>query len=107
MITIIDGFIVQLPLPSHIDEQKILMAVDPNKDVDGFHPTNVGKMALNLPTFISATPLWNFRTIRKIRSRNFWETRCGFRKKSYCGKPDEYFIVSEKKNRKCNRYHVP
>lgn len=52
----IDGFIVQLPLPDHIDEQKILMAVDPDKDVDGFHPTNVGKMALNLPTFISATP---------------------------------------------------
>ncbi|APG64222.1 bifunctional 5,10-methylene-tetrahydrofolate dehydrogenase/5,10-methylene-tetrahydrofolate cyclohydrolase [Tenacibaculum todarodis] len=52
----VDGFIVQLPLPKHIDEQKILMAVDPDKDVDGFHPTNVGKMALNLPTFISATP---------------------------------------------------
>jgi len=52
----IDGFIVQLPLPDHIDEQKIIMAVDPDKDVDGFHPTNVGKMALNLPTFISATP---------------------------------------------------
>ncbi|WP_166386415.1 bifunctional methylenetetrahydrofolate dehydrogenase/methenyltetrahydrofolate cyclohydrolase FolD [Polaribacter sp. 11A2H] len=52
----IDGFIVQLPLPKHIDEQKILMAIDPDKDVDGFHPTNVGKMALNLPTFISATP---------------------------------------------------
>lgn len=52
----IDGFIVQLPLPSHIDEQKIIMAIDPEKDVDGFHPTNVGKMALNLPTFISATP---------------------------------------------------
>ena len=52
----IDGFIVQLPLPDHIDEQKVSMAVDPDKDVDGFHPTNVGKMALNLPTFISATP---------------------------------------------------
>ncbi|MAD98360.1 MAG: bifunctional methylenetetrahydrofolate dehydrogenase/methenyltetrahydrofolate cyclohydrolase FolD [Flavobacteriaceae bacterium] len=52
----IDGFIVQLPLPKHIDEQKIIMAVHPDKDVDGFHPTNVGKMALNLPTFISATP---------------------------------------------------
>ena len=52
----IDGFIVQLPLPKHIDEQKVLMAVEPDKDVDGFHPTNVGKMALNLPTFISATP---------------------------------------------------
>lgn len=52
----IDGFIVQLPLPDHIDEQKVIMAVAPEKDVDGFHPTNVGKMALNLPTFISATP---------------------------------------------------
>ena len=52
----IDGYIVQLPLPKHIDSQKILMAVDPSKDVDGFHPSNFGKMALNLPTFISATP---------------------------------------------------
>lgn len=52
----IDGYIVQLPLPKHIDSQKILLAVDPKKDVDGFHPTNFGRMALNLPTFISATP---------------------------------------------------
>ena len=52
----IDGFIVQLPLPKHIDEQKVLMAVNPDKDVDGFHPTNVGKMALNLPSFLPATP---------------------------------------------------
>tara|TARA_B100002051_G_scaffold50097_1_gene45149 strand:+ start:330 stop:1196 length:867 start_codon:yes stop_codon:yes gene_type:complete len=52
----IDGYIVQLPLPKQIDSQKILMAVDADKDVDGFHPTNFGKMALNLPTFISATP---------------------------------------------------
>ncbi|CAM1366405.1 bifunctional methylenetetrahydrofolate dehydrogenase/methenyltetrahydrofolate cyclohydrolase FolD [Tenacibaculum xiamenense] len=52
----INGFIVQLPLPAHIDEQKVLMAVAPEKDVDGFHPMNVGKLALNLPTFISATP---------------------------------------------------
>lgn len=52
----IDGFIIQLPLPKHIDEQKILMAVHPDKDVDGFHPVNVGKMALELPTFLPATP---------------------------------------------------
>lgn len=52
----IDGYIVQLPLPKHIDEQKVLMAVNPNKDVDGFHPTNVGKMTLELPTFLPATP---------------------------------------------------
>ena len=53
---LIDGFIVQLPLPKHIDEDKVLMAVNPNKDVDGFHPTNFGKMALNMETFIPATP---------------------------------------------------
>lgn len=52
----IDGFIVQLPLPKHIDEQKVLMAIDPDKDVDGFHPTNVGRMTLDLPSFLPATP---------------------------------------------------
>lgn len=52
----IDGFIVQLPLPKHIDEQKVIEAVDPKKDVDGFHPTNVGRMALHLPCFLPATP---------------------------------------------------
>ena len=53
----IDGFIVQLPLPRHIDEQKIIMAIDYRKDVDGFHPVNVGRMSIGLPCFISATPL--------------------------------------------------
>lgn len=52
----IDGFIVQLPLPKHIDEQKVLMAINPDKDVDGFHPTNVGRMTLDLPSFLPATP---------------------------------------------------
>ena len=52
----IDGFIIQLPLPKHIDEEKVLMAVDPHKDVDGFHPTNFGKMALDMESFIPATP---------------------------------------------------
>lgn len=53
----IDGFIVQLPLPKHIDEQKIIEAIDYRKDVDGFHPINVGRMAIGLPCFVSATPL--------------------------------------------------
>lgn len=52
----IDGFIVQLPLPKQIDTQKVLMAIDPSKDVDGFHPENFGKMALDMTTFIPATP---------------------------------------------------
>ncbi|OYQ38353.1 bifunctional 5,10-methylene-tetrahydrofolate dehydrogenase/5,10-methylene-tetrahydrofolate cyclohydrolase [Flavobacterium cyanobacteriorum] len=52
----IDGFIVQLPLPKQIDTQKVIMAIDPSKDVDGFHPENFGKMALDMTTFIPATP---------------------------------------------------
>ena len=52
----IDGFIVQLPLPAHIDELKITQAIDPKKDVDGFHPRNLGNMILNLPGFLPATP---------------------------------------------------
>lgn len=52
----IDGFIVQLPLPKHIDEDKVTLAVAPEKDVDGFHPENVGRMSLGLPTFLPATP---------------------------------------------------
>lgn len=53
----IDGFIVQLPLPEHIDEKKIIETIDPKKDVDGFHPVNVGRAVIGLPSFISATPL--------------------------------------------------
>lgn len=53
----IDGFIVQLPLPKHIDENKVILAIDPKKDVDGFHPTNLGRMVIGLPCFIPATPL--------------------------------------------------
>ena len=52
----LDGYIVQLPLPKHINEEKILLAVDPDKDVDGFHPTNFGRMALDMESFIPATP---------------------------------------------------
>lgn len=52
----VDGFIVQLPLPKHIPEQKIIEAIAPHKDVDGFHPENVGRMVIGLPTFLSATP---------------------------------------------------
>ncbi len=52
----IDGFIVQLPLPAHISEQKVIETIDPRKDVDGFHPVNLGRMVLGLPAFVSATP---------------------------------------------------
>lgn len=67
----VTGFIVQLPLPRHIDEQRIIEAIDPLKDVDGFHPINVGKMSIGLPCFVSATP----KGIIELLKRNGIETR--------------------------------
>lgn len=67
----VHGFIVQLPLPKHIDEQKIIEAVDPKKDVDGFHPINVGRMSIGLPCFVSATP----QGIIELLRRNHIDTR--------------------------------
>ena len=67
----VDGFIVQLPLPRHISEQKVIEAIDYRKDVDGFHPINVGRMAIGLPCFISATP----KGILELLQRYGVETR--------------------------------
>ena len=61
----VDGFIVQLPLPKHIDEQRVIEAIDYRKDVDGFHPINVGRMAIGLPSFISATPKGILELLRR------------------------------------------
>lgn len=63
----IDGFIVQLPLPPQIDENKVILAIDPNKDVDGFCPENVGNLSLGLPTFISATPNGIMELLRRYK----------------------------------------
>jgi methylenetetrahydrofolate dehydrogenase (NADP+) / methenyltetrahydrofolate cyclohydrolase len=67
----IDGFIVQLPLPKHINEQKIIQAIKPQKDVDGFHPINVGRMTIGLPAYISATP----NGVMELISRSGIETQ--------------------------------
>jgi methylenetetrahydrofolate dehydrogenase (NADP+)/methenyltetrahydrofolate cyclohydrolase len=61
----LDGFIVQLPLPKHISDQKVIEAIDPKKDVDGFHAVNVGRMVIGLPSFISATPYGIMELIRR------------------------------------------
>ncbi|MBN1159321.1 MAG: bifunctional 5,10-methylene-tetrahydrofolate dehydrogenase/5,10-methylene-tetrahydrofolate cyclohydrolase [Bacteroidales bacterium] len=61
----IDGFIVQLPLPGHISEQNVIESIDPAKDVDGFHPVNIGRMVLGMPSFISATPAGIIELIRR------------------------------------------
>lgn len=61
----VTGFIVQLPLPKHIDEQRVIESVDPSKDVDGFHPINVGRMSIGLPSFVSATPQGIIELLRR------------------------------------------
>ena len=63
----LDGYIVQLPLPNHINDEKILLAIDPRKDVDGFHPTNFGRMALELKAFIPATPFGILQLLKRYK----------------------------------------
>jgi methylenetetrahydrofolate dehydrogenase (NADP+) / methenyltetrahydrofolate cyclohydrolase len=63
----IDGYIVQLPLPKHINEEKIITAINPLKDVDGFHPENVGKMCIGLPSFLPATPFGIMKLLEKYK----------------------------------------
>ena len=63
----IDGFIVQLPLPAHISDQKVIEAIEPRKDVDGFHPENLGRMVIGLPSFVSATPFGIIELIKRYK----------------------------------------
>ena len=63
----LDGFIVQLPLPGHINEQKVIECINPAKDVDGFHPVNVGRTVIGLPSFISATPFGIIELLKRYR----------------------------------------
>ena len=93
----IDGYIVQLPLPKHIDSQKILMAVDADKDVDGFHPTNFGKMALSLPTFISATPFGIMELLRRYNVETSGKHTVVIGRSDIVGRPIS-ILMSQKSN---------
>ena len=93
----IDGYIVQLPLPKHIDSQKILMAVDADKDVDGFHPTNFGKMALSLPTFISATPFGIMELLKRYKVETSAKHTLVIGRSDIVGRPIS-ILMSQKSN---------
>ena len=83
----VDGFIVQLPLPPHIDEQKIIMAIDYRKDVDGFHPINVGRMTIGLPCFVSATPLGIMTLLRHYQIKTSGKKCVVLGRSNIVGKP--------------------
>ena len=93
----IDGYIVQLPLPKHIDSQKILIAVDADKDVDGFHPTNFGKMALSLPTFISATPFGIMELLKRYNVETSGKHTVVIGRSDIVGRPIS-ILMSQKSN---------
>lgn len=93
----IDGFIVQLPLPKHIDEQKVLMAVDPDKDVDGFHPTNVGKMTLDLPCFLPATPFGIMELLERYKVETSGANVVVIGRSHIVGRPMS-ILMSQKRN---------
>lgn len=85
--TTVDGFIVQLPLPDHIDEQRVIEAIDYRKDVDGFHPTNVGRMVIGLPGFIPATPKGILELLRRYNIKTSGKRCVVLGRSNIVGKP--------------------
>jgi len=83
----IDGLIVQLPLPAHFDEQQVIEAINPNKDVDGFHPMNVGKMLVGIPSFISATPLGIIELLSRYKIETVGKSCVVIGRSNIVGKP--------------------
>ena len=94
----IDGFIVQLPLPKHIDENKITLSINPNKDVDGFHPTNFGKMALNMKSFIPATPFGIIELLDRYNIKTSGKHTVVIGRSSIVGRPISILMNSKGKS---------
>ena len=94
----IDGFIVQLPLPKHIDENKITLSIDPNKDVDGFHPTNFGKMVLNMKSFIPATPFGIIELLERYNIKTSGKHTVVIGRSSIVGRPISILMNSKGKS---------
>ena len=92
----VDGYIVQLPLPRHIEEQKIIMAIDYRKDVDGFHPVNVGRMSIGLPCFISATPLGILTLLRRYGIETSGKKCVILGRSNIVGKPMAQLMMQKK-----------
>ncbi len=95
--TDIDGFIVQLPLPQHIDEQKIIMAIDYRKDVDGFHPINVGRLAIGLPCFVSATPFGILTLLQHYNIETSGKKCVILGRSNIVGKPMSQLMIDKKR----------
>lgn len=94
----IDGFIVQLPLPDHISENKIIEAIDPRKDVDGFHPINVGKMSIGMPSFVSATPAGIIELIKRYNIETSGKNCVVIGRSNIVGRPVSILLSQKSKS---------
>ena len=94
----IDGFIVQLPLPKHIDENKITLSIDPYKDVDGFHPSNFGKMSLNMKSFIPATPFGIIELLDRYKIKTSGKHTVVIGRSNIVGRPISILMNSKGKS---------
>lgn len=94
----IDGFIVQLPLPKHIDENKVTLSINPNKDVDGFHPLNFGKMALGMKSFIPATPFGIIELLDRYQIKTSGKHTVVIGRSSIVGRPISILMNSKGKS---------
>ncbi len=103
----IDGFIVQLPLPEHIDVDKVLNSIDPSKDVDGFHPVNVGRMALGLPAFVSATPAGILELLERYKIDTVGKHCVVLGRSNIVGSPMSILMAKKAIPGKFNRNHLP
>lgn len=97
----IDGFIVQLPLPNHIDPNKVIRAIKPEKDVDGFHPVNIGNMVLNLPGHISATPLGIMELLKRYKIETEGKHCVVVGRSNIVGTPMSMLMSRNNKNANC------
>ena len=97
----IDGYIVQLPLPRHISEQRIIEAIDYRKDVDGFHPINVGRMSIGLPCFLSATPAGIIELLARYDIDTKRQTLCRARPQQYSRQAGSYAHDAETQSGRC------
>ena len=98
---VIDGFIVQLPLPKHISEQKVIETIDYRKDVDGFHPVNVGRMSIGLPCFVSATPAGIIELLRRYNIETTGKNCVVLGRSNIVGKPIATLLMQKNRPGDC------
>ena len=102
----IDGFIVQLPLPKHISEQKVIETIDYRKDVDGFHPINVGRMSIGLPCYVSATPNGILELLKRYKIETSGKKCVVLGRSNIVGKPMAALMM-QKAIQRCHSNRLP